>query len=62
MATRVLWSINNLEVQGSQLRTKRNLLEFIIEMKSEALLLGLAKCTVYMLSSLDRREQLFSFA
>ena len=27
MATRVLWSINNLKVQGSQLRTKRNLLQ-----------------------------------
>jgi len=48
MATRVLWSINNLEVQGSQLWTKRNLIRiFIIVMKSGAPLLGLAKSIYY---------------
>ena len=46
MATRVLGSINNLDVQESQLRTKRNLLEFTL-MNSGALLLGLAKSIYY---------------
>ena len=44
MATHVLWSINNLEVQGNQLRTKRNLLEIYYgnEIASSAFV-GLAK-------------------
>ena len=58
MATRVLWSINNYEVQGSQIRTKTLttsvnktifiiitviIIFIIIVMKSGAPLLGLAK-------------------
>ena len=42
MATRVLCRINNLEVQGCQLRTKRNLLEiYCYEIGSSALRLSL---------------------